>query len=216
MRSQMGSLQRFWRVRDALFLAAVTSCLALPPLSPDADAQETDAPNLFVAGAYGFSDALGGFRILSVSGTGTRDDPIIVTEELNSATPVTLTIRTVQSIRLMGQSGYFASGTLHMRIRAINGGGQGWVEFGFELQEIKDRPSSFGDGLSFDQRQEDRELISSDTFKRFSRDFEPSDMLLFREGKVDVGDTAGFSFVVTDFTPRWEFYLVQDPRIPAS
>lgn len=216
MRGQMGSLQRFWRVKDALFLAAVTSCLALPALAQSADAQEGGAPHLFVAGAYGFSDALGGFRILSVTGTGTRDDPIIVTEELKSATPVTLTIRTVQSLRVMGQSGYFASGTLHMRIRAINGGGQGWIEFGFELQEVKDRPSSFGDGLSFDQRREDQELISSDTFKRFSRDFEPSDELLFREGSVDVGATASFSFVITDFTPRWEFYLVQDPRIPAS
>ncbi len=103
-----------------------------------------------------------------------------------------------------------------MRIRVINGGGQGWIEFGFELQEVKDKPSTFGDGLSFDQRQEDKELISSDAFKRFSRDFEPADKLLFQEGTVDVGETAGFSFVITDFTPRWEFYLVQDPRIPAS
>lgn len=179
-------------------------------------AQERERPAQFVAGAYGFSDELGGFRILSASGTGTRDDPVVITEELYSASPVTLVIRTVQPLRLMGQSGYFASGTLHLRIRVTNAGSQGWVEFGFELQEVKDRPSTFGDGLSFDQRQEDKEMISSDTFARFSRDFEPSDELLFGEGKVDVGETAGFAFVVTDFTPRWEFFLVQDPRIPAS
>ena len=46
------------------------------------------------AGAYSFSDELGGFRIAGVCGTGTKDDPIVITEELNSAVPVTLVIRT--------------------------------------------------------------------------------------------------------------------------
>ena len=38
----------------------------------------------------------------------------------------------------------------------------------------------------------------------------------FTQGRVDPKKTASFSFLVTDFTPRTEFYLVLDPRIPSS
>ncbi|QKC84701.1 hypothetical protein [Mesorhizobium sp. NZP2077] len=40
--------------------------------------------------------------------------------------------------------------------------------------------------------------------------------LLFKDGKVDPLKTASFEFLVTDYTPRWTFYLVQDPRIPTG
>ena len=39
---------------------------------------------------------------------------------------------------------------------------------------------------------------------------------LFKNGKVDPLKTASFEFLVTDYTPRWTFYLVQDPRIPTG
>ena len=48
----------------------------------------------------------------------------------------------------------------------------------------------FGDGLSFDQRRSDSGNISSDSFREFSRDFEPYDRLLFRDGKIDPPATA--------------------------
>ena len=35
-------------------------------------------------------------------------------------------------------------------------------------------------------------------------------------GKVDPLESAAFGFLVTDFTPRSQFYIVQDPRIPSS
>ena len=88
------------------------------------------------------------------------------------------------------------------------------MEFEFELQEILHQPSVFGDGLSFDQRSADQGEIVSSRFAKFKRDFEPYDRLLFREGRVDPGQTVGFSFLLTDYTPRLQFYLVQDPRIP--
>ena len=47
----------------------------------------------FAAGGYSFSDELGGFRLLSASGTGTPDDPIVVVEEIAEAAPVVLVIR---------------------------------------------------------------------------------------------------------------------------
>jgi len=34
--------------------------------------------------------------------------------------------------------------------------------------------------------------------------------------KVDPLKTASFEFLMTDYTPRWTFYLVQDPRIPTG
>lgn len=183
-------------------------------VSPPATADEYSGR--WYAGAYSFSDELGGFRILGVSGTGARDDPFVVVEEFHSSSPVTLTIRATAPLRPFDRSGLFASGDLHLRIEAVNGSGQAWVEFEFELQEVRDRPSLFGDGLSFDQRGEKTEVIGSDSFARFSRDFEPYDRLLYRDGHVDPGASAGFSFFITDFTPRSEFYLVQDPRIPSS
>ncbi len=168
------------------------------------------------SGPYSFSDELGGFRIRGVSGRGTHDDPIILFEELESATPVTLTIRAIRPIRPFDGSGEYVSGIMYMHVKALNGSGQPWVEFEFELQEILGQPSTFGDGLSFDQRSKIPENIASPDFATFSREFEPYDRLLFRDGKVDPLETAQFEFLVTDYTPRWVFYIVQDPRIPST
>lgn len=188
--------------------------LAFSTLAPlDAHAEQV---KVWATGAYSFSDELGGFRITGASGTGTKEDPIVITEELNSATPVTLTIRTTKPIQAFGAAGEFANGVMYMRIDVLNNSGQAWVEFQFELQEILDRPSVFGDGLSFDQRNKTPDNISSSSFADFDRDFEPSDRLLFKNGRIDPLKTANFNFLITDYTPRWTFYLVQDPRIPTG
>ena len=181
-----------------------------------ADAAPADPEKVWAAGAYSFSDELGGFRITGASGQGTRDDPLVITEELESATPVTLTIRTTKPIKAFDPSGDFANGIMYMRIEALNNSGQPWVEFEFELQEILGQPSVFGDGLSFDQRNKTPDNILSSSYAHFDRNFEPYDRLLFKDGKVDPLATVRFDFLVTDYTPRWTFYLVQDPRIPSS
>ncbi|AZN98983.1 hypothetical protein EJ066_18595 [Mesorhizobium sp. M9A.F.Ca.ET.002.03.1.2] len=188
--------------------------LAFSPLAPvDASA---DPQKVWAAGAYSFSDELGGFRITGASGIGTKENPLVITEELNSATPVTLTIRTTKPIQPFGKAGEFANGLMYMRIDVLNNSGQAWVEFQFELQEVLDQPSVFGDGLSFDQRNKKPDNIWSSSFADFDRDFEPYDQLLFRNGKIDPLKTANFVFLITDYTPRWTFYLVQDPRIPTG
>ena len=196
------------RTTAALLLAA-----ALPAPSSGND----DRSDLWQAGAYSFSNELGGFRILSVAGTGTQDDPVVITEELHTASPVTLTIRIVGPIGAFGIGAPgTANGFLHMRILVRNNSGHPWQEFEFELQERLSEASVFGDGLSFDQRRSDSASIGSDSFSRFSRDFEPYDRLLYLDGKVDPLHSVSFNFLVTDFTPRFQFYLVQDPRIPSS
>lgn len=169
------------------------------------------------AGNYSFSDELGGFTIRSISGIGSRSNPIVIEEELHSASPVTLTVRAAaMSTGDRVEEGNLATSALHLRIVVLNASGQSWIEFEFELQEILHRASVFSDGLSFDQRKENAGEITSNSFAQFSRDFEPYDRLRFLEGKVDPRETADFSFALTDFTPRWQFFLVQDPRIPSS
>jgi hypothetical protein len=173
-------------------------------------------PEKWIAGVYSFSDELGGFTITGVSGTGSKDDPIVITEQLNSSSPVTLVIRATRVMHPFTLGGDAQTGFTHLRFVTLNNSGLAWVEFEFELQELKDVPSTFGDGLSFDQRRSENEDIGSDRFAEFSRDFEPYDRLRFRDGKVDPLETSTFSFFVTDFTPRSQFYIVQDPRIPSS
>jgi hypothetical protein len=206
------SLARFFAAAGEISrVASIFLLLALGPASANAQQQE-----LWLAGPYSFSDELGGFQITAVSGIGTRDNPIVIAEELNSATPVTLTIRTTRPIRPFDASGLYANGILYMRIKALNNGGQAWIEFEFELQEILGQPSTFGDGLSFDQRSQNPTNIASSNFAEFDREFEPYDRLLFKNGKIDPLETGEFEFLITDYTPRWTFYLVQDPRIPST
>jgi hypothetical protein len=185
-------------------------------LAPGAASAEETPSKRWVAGAYSFSDELGGFRITGIAGTGAKDDPLVIQEELHSATPVIMVIRTARPIRPFDYSGYYANGFLHVRIEVLNNSKLPWIEFESELQEQLGRASVFGDGLSFDQRRTESGNIWSESFAEYSRDFEPYDRLLFRQGKIDHLDTASFNFFITDFTPRWEFYLVQDPRIPSS
>lgn len=207
------SLTRFTQLPGhAGLLAALVFLVAASHGSPAG----ADEKKMWPAGAYTFSDELGGFEITGVTGKGTQDDPIVIVEEFQSATPVTLTIRARREIRPFEPSGDYVNGVLYMRIEALNNSGHPWIEFEFELQEILDRPSVFGDGLSFDQRNKSPTNIISSKFAKFDRDFEPYDRLLFTVGQVDPLASVSFQFLVTDYTPRWTFYLVQDPRIPST
>lgn len=177
--------------------------------TPDASADRR-----WHAGAYSFSDEFGGFLIRGVSGTGTRDDPFVIQQEMLSASPVTLVIRVATAIRRRGPAEQFATGMMHVRIRALNNSGISWIEYEFELQEQLGQASVFGDGLSFDQRRTAPENRWSDRFRRHETDFEPYDRVVFRDGHVDPLQTVEFALFITDFTPKLEFYLRQDPRIP--
>jgi len=197
-----------------LVFGSLSAILIRPPAAITQGVTSDEGP--WLAGAYSFSDELGGFRIRSASGTGTKADPIVIGEELYSASPVTLVIRATKPIRAFDFSGEYANGFIYLRMQVMNASDLGWVEFEFELQEILGEPSLFGDGLSFDQRRSDAEAISSSSFAHFDRDFEPYDRLLFTNGKIDPRRIGSFGFLVTDYTPTSIFYLVQDPRIPST
>jgi hypothetical protein len=190
--------------RHLRILAALLS-LALISAGPADDGR-------WYTGDYSFSDELGGFRILSVTGSGTKADPIEINEELNSATPVTLVIRAAKPSQLHTA----LESAFHLRVVALNNSGLAWIGFEFELQEVRGKPSDFDDGLSFGQANPDPDLISSSRFARFESHFESIDRLRFDSGHADPQDRTMFGFFVTDYTPVPEFYLVQDPRIPFS
>ncbi|MHC1549668.1 hypothetical protein [Phyllobacterium sp. K27] len=166
------------------------------------------------AGGYTFSDEMGGFTITGVSGKGTRQDPIILTEEFHSTAPTVLIIRTEQTN--LKDPAKDIGILFYLRVEAINGSGHPWVEFGFELQEQLNVPSDYSDGLSFYQPGDKKDAIDSHGYASFSDDFEPYDRMIFRDGKIDPGEKASFGFPIADFTPKRTFYLVQDPRIPSS
>jgi hypothetical protein len=210
-------------VLTAWILAVALACGTVPGRAADETPRDGDAnapirtdDGQWRAGAYAFSDELGGFTILSASGRGTKADPIVLVQQFHSASPVTLTIRAVGPIQPFAHEEGRANGFIRLVVVTVNGSGLAWTQFEFELQEKLGRPSIYGDGLSFDQRRRDGDSITSDAFGRFDRAFEPYDRLRFEDGFVDPGKRARFEFLISDFTPIAEFYLVQDPRIPAS
>jgi hypothetical protein len=201
----MGWLRLHWFVRSLLVFSALCPVVSQTGAEPG---------KIWSAGRYTFSDETGGFTITGISGRGTRQDPIILTEEFHSTTPVVLIIRTEQTG--LKNPAEDIGILFHLRVEAVNGSGHPWVEFGFELQEQLNVPSDYGDGLSFYQPGDKKDAISSHGYASFSDDFEPYDRMIFRDGKTDPGGNASFGFPIADFTPKRTFYLVQDPRIPSS
>ena len=177
--------------RLKILAALLLSTLALTSAGPADDGH-------WYAGDYSFSDELGGFRILAVSGIGTLDDPIEIREELYSADPVTLVIRAAPPTGPLK----LPEGAFHLSVIAKNKSGLPW--------------SDFYDGLSFDQVNPNPAFISSDRFAAFDNRFESFDRLRFKEGHVDPKDRVRFGFFVTDVTPVPVFYLLQDPHVPFS
>ena len=166
-----------------------------------------------MAGGYSFSDELGGFRLLSASGSGTPDDPIVVVEEIEEVAPVTLVIR---ALHLEEPSLQSAHSQLHLVKRVANRSARVWAAFEIELQELLGKPSVYSDGLSFKQFAAMAPDVASDSFADNDRQFEPYDRIEFRNGHVDPDATAIFKLTITDPTPTREFYLVQDPKLLAA
>lgn len=167
----------------------------------------------FMAGGYSFSDELGGFRLLSATGSGTPDDPVVISEEIFEVAPVTLVIRNLTL-------GNGRNGAIQAQLTLIknvtNRTERVWAAFEMELQEILKRPSVYADGLSFKQFAALPPDVGSDSFAQNERRFEPYDRIEFLNGHVDPEATAEFRLVITDPTPRPEFYLVQDPKLLAA
>ncbi|MEM7222605.1 MAG: hypothetical protein AAF495_06480 [Pseudomonadota bacterium] len=164
-------------------------------------------------GGFSFSDEQGGFRLVSVSGSGTTDDPIVLVEEIFDLNPIVLVIRRLpdsedSAAPAMG----FSAMTLSMTKVVFNRTKKVWGGFDLELQETLNQPSIYGDGLSFDQPGVFGQTVRSDFFAFNRLQQEPYDRILFRDGEIDPETSVQFTFYVTDPTPPKIFYLLQEPQ----
>lgn len=169
-----------------------------------------------------FSDELGGFELVSVSGTGTKTDPIIVVERMRTLDPTLLVIRrtppTPDPHRIMIRD----SVRLALVKIVINATKRVWAGYDLELQEQRGKPSTYRDGLSFDQLRTFPDVIlQSDRFEKSTWKAEPYDRIRFRQGSVDPQFAVRLNFAITDITPVPKFYLLQQPlfltvRLPIS
>ncbi|HSK40395.1 MAG TPA: hypothetical protein VK943_11570 [Arenibaculum sp.] len=167
-----------------------------------------------------FSDEMGGFRILDVSGSGTEDDPFVLVEEITDPGDAVLVIRgapapTPRNPRhnriLSGHGIGFA-----LRKVVINATDRIWPGFDLELQTSPGVSSPWRDGLSFGQGSAAQKLTGSDMFERATITAEPIDSIVFSLGDVAPGGRVTLDFVVTDMAFRPAIFLVQRRHRPLS
>jgi hypothetical protein len=162
-----------------------------------------------------FSDELGNFRLVSVTGKGSADDPFVLKEEITGPKDPVLVIK--------GFTREFGNrvGTQHTAAFAmvkivVNKTAHAWQGFQIELREIENRPSTYEDGLSFGQASIVADQYVNSTLPHSQRLDEPEDSLGFGGASIPPGGEATFRFVVSDMSPIYRFYLVQRPQQPLS
>ena len=153
-------------------VALAIACLALAG-APLAAQEHTQA--VFPAGVYRVSSPPGTAIIHSVSGLGTAEAPLVVTQHLTGIAPATLIVR-FDDPRFARPATAYEGNFLNiaMTLVTVNRTGRAWVGFDFELQQLPAVPSVYEDGLSFDQMRVMRSRpIGSDRFAEAVRDLEP-------------------------------------------
>jgi hypothetical protein len=166
----------------------------------------------WTAGGLSFSDHPGGARLLAASGAGTRDDPIVLVEEIVGPGPGVLEIRN-------GRTGHLrvspATGFLTLRVVKIivNRGPWRWAGFDLELMSAPDQPSGYGDGLSFDQPRTMQRSARADRFLQAVQEDEPFDRIRFDGGQVGPAEHLRLDFDLVDVNGTAVFYLAQRPVI---
>lgn len=165
-------------------------------------------------GGYEFSDELGGFELLSVRGTGTRDDPFVVVEEIFGRGPAVLIIRDLAWL----EGGRPLGSEMGIRVQKVvlNASQFPWTSYRLELREHQDQTSDYYDGLSFDQPNRMFRPFRSDVFRHADEDLEPHDSVTFSAGTVGPGESASLDFAITDPTPKSVFFLRQTVNHPVS
>jgi hypothetical protein len=172
----------------------------------------TVAAATWTAGGLSFSDEPGGARLLAASGTGARDDPIVLVEEIIGPGPAVLEIRN-------GRTGHLdvspATGFLALSVVKIvvNRGPWRWAGFDLELMSAPGRPSVYSDGLSFDQPRTLQRIARADRFLQTVQEDEPFDRIRFDGGQVGPAEYLRLDFDIVDANGTAVFYLVQRPII---
>jgi hypothetical protein len=170
------------------------------------------AAETWTAGGLSFSDEPGGVRLLSASGTGTRDDPIVLVEEIIGSGPAVIEIRNGRTgdLDVSPATGFL---TLSVVKIIVNRGPWHWAGFDLELMSAPDQPSVYSDGLSFDQPQTVQRIARASRFLQTVQEDEPFDRIRFDGGQVAPAEHLRLDFDIADVNGTARFYLVQRPII---
>lgn len=161
-----------------------------------------------------FSDEGGGFKLVSVSGRGSLDDPYVVVEEVVGPRQAILVIRGLK--RVGNRIGTHHISGIAVNKIVVNRSEDVWQNYQMELRELTTRHSPYEDGLSFAQNTVLAGAFTASSFPDLQRYDEPQDTLGFSGSSVPPGGSAQFSFLITDMSPVEKFYLFQEPLQPVS
>jgi hypothetical protein len=162
-----------------------------------------------------FSDELGNFRLISVTGKGTLEDPFVVKEEITGPNDPILVIKNF-SRDFGNRVGTQHTAAFAMEKVVTNKTTKTWQGFQVELREIQNRPSTYEDGLSFGQASQLADDYVQSSMPNSQRLDEPEDSLGFGGADIPPGGQATFRFIISDMSPVYRFYLVQRPQQPLS
>lgn len=171
--------------------------------------------NEIVLGGLRFSDEGSSIVLHDGWGTGTRDDPFTLVEDLLSDDNAVLTITGVR--RDFGNksgSGEPIGFTLKKIVRNLTE--RPWHIFEMEVRELRERASTFEDGLSFAQASGDKRLYQSDRYPDIWQTDEPLDAVTFSGDTVLPGESVQMTVTITDFSPSWRFFLIQRRQSPLA
>jgi hypothetical protein len=192
------------RIRTgAALLLLVTACTRSASAAP------------VTIGPLTFDDGLGGVVLHGGSGAGSLDDPFVLVEDILEDGPAILTIR-----GLRGDFGNLV-GTQHAVGFALtkvvrNLTQRTWEVFEVELREVLRRSSSYQDGLSFAQDAIKQRLLGSDQFTQVYQTDEPLDSIVYSGATIRPGETVTIRMVITDYSPNFEFFLLQRRNSPVA
>jgi hypothetical protein len=164
------------------------------------------------AGGLTFSDELGGARLIGASGSGTRDDPIVLLEEISGPGPAILVVRNHRTghLDLSPALGFLSISVVKI---VANRGASAWAGFDLELRRSLEQPSIYTDGLSFDQPRAFARAARADRFAQTLQDDEPFDRIRFDGGNVEPTQYLRLDFDIVDVNGAALFYLVQQPIV---
>lgn len=187
------------------FIAAL-GFLAAPP--------EVMAAPLTLEGVT-FVEASHNVRLLDLRGTGSLDDPFVLTEEVIDDGDVIVEVD-VTAISFGSRVATFHRVGFALTKVVVNRTVEPWYFFNIELEQMLGSGSDYYDGLSFGQEAKVNRPFVSDRFTEVEDLIEPRDVLRFRKGAVAPGERVSFRFVITHTGPTPRFYMVQHTRREVS
>ena len=159
-----------------------------------------------------FSDHLGGFILEAATGKGTLDDPFVLVEKMTDPNGGTL------SYLVPPEYGNHIGSQHHIGFAVVkvieNATDIPWTSFELELQSILGTPSDYFDGLSFGQGSQAGRPFSSIGFNQLTVLDEPYDRIEADHGRIPIGGRVTLRFVITEYDPLIEAYLLQRPGRP--